>query len=111
MADLKTTKQITKEIEKQQKLLQKLDSDSVKYKNTQKEIVRLQTLAFEARARESEDLRKSQPLYKQIESSIQSRLKKTKELKTQDSFAANLQKESQKSQGMLLENIQRQIFY
>ena len=109
MADIKTTKQITKEIEKQQKLLQKLDSDSVKYKNTQKEIVRLQTLAFEARARESEDLRKSQPLYKQIESSIQSRLKKTKELKTQDSFAANLQKESQKSQGMLLENIQRQI--
>ena len=52
MADLETTKQINAELEKQRKLLKTLDSDSVKYKNTQKEIVRLQELAFKARQKE-----------------------------------------------------------
>ena len=109
MADLKTTKEINKELEKQQKLLKNLDNDSVKYKNTQKEIVRLQELAFKARQKEGAQLASQQPLFKQIESSIQGRLKKAKEFATQESKAATLQKESQKAQGRLLQNIQGQV--
>ena len=109
MADLKTTKEINKELEKQQNLLKNLDKDSVKYKNTQKEIVRLQELAFKARQKESAQLASQQPLYKQIEASIQGRLKKAKEFATQESKSATLQKESQKAQGRLLKNIQGQV--
>jgi hypothetical protein len=109
MADLKTTKEINKELEKQQNLLKNLDNDSVKYKNTQKEIVRLQELAFKTRQKESAQLASQQPLFKQIESSIQGRVKKAKEFATQESKAATLQKESQKAQARLLTGIQSQV--
>ena len=79
MADLQTEKDINKELEKQRKLLRDLDKDSAKYKRTQQEIVKLQDLAFKARQREGAQFREFQPLFKQIESSIQGRLKKVKE--------------------------------
>ena len=109
MADLKTSKQITAEIEKQRKLLKSLDNDSVKYKNTQKEIVRLQELAFKARQKESAQARESLPLYRQIEGSIKERLKKVKELQTVSGKSNELQKEMAKAHGRLYQRIQDQV--
>ena len=78
--NLKTQKEINQELEKQQQLLSKIDETNANFKNTQKEILRLQEKLFEARKKDGDLTESQQPLYKQIESSIQSRLKKAKEL-------------------------------
>ena len=109
MADLKTTKQITAELEKQQKLLQNIDNNSTAYKNTQKEILRLQEQLSKAKQKEVKELTAEKPIYKQIESSIQNRLKKVKELSTLGSISSKIQNASVKSQGALLESIQGQV--
>jgi hypothetical protein len=109
MADLKTTKQITAELEKQQKLLQNIDNNSTAYKNTQKEILRLQEQLSKAKQKEVKELTAEKPIYKQIESSIQNRLKKVKELSAQGSISSKIQNASVKSQGRLLQNIQDQV--
>lgn len=109
MADLKTTKQITAELEKQQKLLQNIDNNSTAYKNTQKEILRLQEQLSKAKQKEVKELTAEKPLYKQIEASIEGRLKKVKELSTLGSISSKIQNASVKSQGALLESIQGQV--
>jgi hypothetical protein len=109
MADLKTTKQITVELEKQQKLLQNIDNNSTAYKNTQKEILRLQEKLSNAKKKELKELIAEQPIYKQIEASIEGRLKKVKELSAQGSISSKIQNASVKSQGALLESIQGQV--
>ena len=109
MADLKTTKEINKELERQQGLLKNLDESSKIYANTQKEILRLQRELTKARQKENAELASQQPLYKQIESSIQTRLKKAKELSTQGSKASKLHKEGQQIQAKLLVGIQSQV--
>jgi len=109
MADLKTTKQITAELEKQQKLLQNIDNNSTAYKNTQKEILRLQEQLSNAKKKELKELIAEGPIYKQIEASIKVKLKSVKEINTTLSFSGKLQKSSEKQQGRLLQSIKGQV--
>lgn len=114
--NLKTQKEINQELEKQQQLLSKIDETNANFKNTQKEILRLQKELTEARKKEGDLTEGQQPLYKQIQDSINQRLNLIKDLNQKSDYqtdqvrAANiLQKEAMELEGGLLERIQTQV--
>ena len=114
--NLKTAKEINQELEKQQQLLSKIDETNANFKNTQKEILRLQEKLFEARKKEGDITESQQPLYKQIQDSIKQRLDLIEDLSRKSDYqtdqvrAANiLQKEAMELEGGLLERIHSQV--
>ena len=72
MANIKTSKELTSELGKQKRLLDSIDESNRRYEATQRRIVTLQNQIAKARAKENEETRKSQPLYKELESSSSS---------------------------------------
>ena len=114
--NLKTQKEINQELEKQQQLLSKIDETNANFKNTQKEILRLQEELFRARQKEGDLTEGQQPLYKQIQESIKQRLNLINDINQKSDYqtdqvrAANiLQKEAMELEGALLESIQGQV--
>ena len=116
MADLKTQQGITEELKKQKELLaqQKINSkeyeDALKRVNVleQKKANLLKTQKGISDS-EREAQAKTKTIQSQIQSAIDARIKKAKELKTLESSSSNLAKEAQENQAKLLAFIKTRV--
>jgi len=114
--NLKTQQGITAEIKKQKELLASQTINSKEYESTLKRVNQLeQKKANLLKTQkgisdsEREALSKTKSIHSQIQSSIDARLKKAKELKTIDSASSRLQKEAQVNQANLLEFVKTRV--
>ena len=116
MADLKTQQGITAELKKQKELLTQQKINSKEYEDTLKRVNQLeQKKANILKTQkgisdsEREAQAKTKTIQSQIQSSIDARLKKSKELSTLSSKSNKLQKEAQQNQAKLLGFIKNRV--
>lgn len=114
--NLQTQKGITDEIKAQREELSKLTIGSVEYNSKLKEVIRLEnikkTILEEQKTvqeKQNEIQDKAKSVAKELNGLIAARDKKLKSLRGQESFSANLQKQSQKAQSDFLKTLKTRI--